>query len=31
MQRGSHDTLLANENGKYYELWNAQAQYSNEA
>jgi len=27
IQRGSHDTLIADENGKYYELWNAQAQY----
>ena len=27
IQRGSHDTLIADESGKYYELWNAQAQY----
>ena len=27
VQRGSHDSLVADENGKYYELWNAQAQY----
>jgi len=27
IQRGNHDYLLENENGKYYELWNAQAQY----
>ena len=27
IQRGSHDTLVADMNGKYYELWNAQAQY----
>ena len=27
VQRGSHDTLLKDETGKYYELWNAQAQY----
>ena len=27
IQRGSHDTLISNENGKYFELWNAQAQY----
>jgi ATP-binding cassette subfamily B protein len=27
IQRGSHDTLIANKDGKYYELWNAQAQY----
>lgn len=26
-QMGSHDQLLADKNGKYYELWNAQAQY----
>ncbi len=27
IQRGSHEELLANQKGKYYELWNAQAQY----
>lgn len=27
VQRGSHDSLVADENGKYYELWKAQAQY----
>lgn len=27
IQRGSHDTLIQDEKGKYYELWNAQAQY----
>ncbi len=27
VQRGSHDELLADEKGKYFELWNAQAQY----
>lgn len=27
VQRGSHENLLANTDGKYYELWNAQAQY----
>jgi ATP-binding cassette subfamily B protein len=27
VQRGSHDALAADESGKYYELWNAQAQY----
>ena len=27
IQRGSHDVLIADENGKYHELWNAQAQY----
>jgi ATP-binding cassette subfamily B protein len=29
-QRGSHDDLVADENGKYHELWNAQAKYYNE-
>jgi ATP-binding cassette subfamily B protein len=27
IQRGSHETLLADGVGKYHELWNAQAQY----
>lgn len=27
VQRGSHNDLLADINGKYYELWYAQAQY----
>ena len=27
IQRGSHDTLIADGGGKYHELWNAQAQY----
>jgi ATP-binding cassette subfamily B protein len=27
IQRGNHDSLLSDKNGKYYELWNAQAQY----
>ena len=27
VQVGSHEELLADENGKYYELWTAQAQY----
>lgn len=27
VQRGSPDTLVRNEEGKYFELWNAQAQY----
>jgi len=27
IQIGSHDALLKNLKGKYYELWNAQAQY----
>lgn len=27
IQQGTHDALVADEGGKYYELWNAQAQY----
>jgi len=27
VQKGTHDELLQNSNGKYFELWNAQAQY----
>ncbi len=27
IQNGSHETLVADKTGKYYELWNAQAQY----
>lgn len=27
IQQGTHEHLLENENGKYSELWNAQAQY----
>ena len=27
VQHGNHDTLLKNHNGKYYELWNAQAEH----
>ena len=27
IQRGSHDMLIDDEDGKYHELWNAQAQY----
>ena len=27
VERGSHEELLNNENGKYHELWHAQAQY----
>lgn len=27
IQQGSHANLVADENGKYYELWRAQAQY----
>jgi len=30
IQRGNHDILLSDRNGKYYELWNAQAQYYND-
>jgi len=30
IQRGNHDALLSDRDGKYYELWNAQAQYYNE-
>lgn len=30
VQRGSHDELVADINGKYHELWNAQAQYYTE-
>lgn len=27
VQMGSHEELVREENGKYYEMWNAQAQY----
>ena len=27
VQQGNHDMLVSDVNGKYYELWNAQAQY----
>lgn len=30
IQQGSHDELVADTDGKYYELWNAQAQYYTE-
>ena len=30
VQVGTHEQLLADVNGKYYELWNAQAQYYTE-
>ena len=30
IQCGTHDELLSDRNGKYRELWNAQAQYYNE-
>ena len=31
VQLGSHDQLVAEKHGKYYELWNAQAQYYTES
>lgn len=30
IQQGTHEQLVADESGKYYELWNAQAQYYTE-
>ena len=30
IQQGTHAELVADKNGKYYELWNAQAQYYTE-
>lgn len=30
VQKGSHDELVADQNGKYHELWYAQAQYYTE-
>ena len=30
IQQGTHTSLVADTNGKYYELWNAQAQYYTE-
>jgi ATP-binding cassette subfamily B protein len=27
IQKGTHEVLVADKSGKYYELWNAQAQY----
>ena len=30
VQKGTHEELINDKNGKYYELWNAQAQYYNE-
>ena len=30
VQHGSHDALLQDKEGKYHELWNAQAQYYKE-
>lgn len=29
VQQGSHEKLVKDKNGKYFELWNAQAQYYN--
>lgn len=31
IQRGSHDVLVADQKGKYYELWSAQAQHYNKS
>ncbi len=30
IQQGTHEDLIADKDGKYYELWNAQAQYYTE-
>ena len=30
VQYGNHNELISNVNGKYYELWNAQAKYYQE-
>jgi ATP-binding cassette subfamily B protein len=30
IQNGSHDELIQDEDGQYYALWNAQAQYYKE-
>jgi len=30
IQYGSHDDLVADENGQYHKLWHAQAQYYTE-
>lgn len=30
IQKGNHDELVKDENGKYYELWSSQAQYYKE-
>ncbi len=30
VQQGSHEKLVEDEEGKYYELWRAQAQYYTE-
>lgn len=27
MQLGNHDELVKDKTGKYFEMWNAQAQY----
>lgn len=31
VQKGTHEELISDKTGKYYELWNAQAQYYNES
>ncbi len=31
IESGTHDDLVVNENGKYHELWHAQAQYYSES
>ncbi|MBQ8039633.1 MAG: ATP-binding cassette domain-containing protein, partial [Lachnospiraceae bacterium] len=31
IQKGNHEMLLSDENGKYHELWYAQAQYYTDA
>jgi len=31
VQQGTHESLVSDESGKYYELWNAQAQYYTES
>ena len=31
VQKGTHDKLVSDVHGKYYVLWNAQAQYYTEA
>ncbi len=31
VQLGSHDELVGNQSGKYYEMWNAQAKYYQES
>ena len=31
VQQGTHEELMQDRNGKYHELWNAQAQYYRES